>query len=389
MPSGRARSAIAHALAWIGFGAGSAALAMVALAAGSPGALALGSAAALAGAALGLLVAPLLARSSTAAGASRLVALAAAALALAVLAAAATLLLLDVAPGLVLAPLLGLAAGTQLATAIAGAERDPSLAPAVRPAPTLLAPAAGTALAAAVPLVPTLDASAVLLVGAGAHLLALGLLVSVRQDGSGGTAAPQEPPVPAGAARQADGRPLAARVLALVLLASAGAGAIAALRPALSAIGTDEPLPAAPVALTLALGAILGPPLSRVAERLLGARAAAVVATLGGVAALAAPIARPGALDLVAAALLGIALAASVALAELARRALVRLAPATPALLALAAAAGAALAALLLGAVPVPDVVLGAAIACLVASLGAWVPERAVPDGVGAPERLS
>ncbi|WP_425842914.1 hypothetical protein [Agrococcus sp. TSP3-2-1] len=376
MPSGRARSAVAHALAWIGFGAGFAALASVALAAGSPGALALGSATALAGAALGLLAAPLLARASTAAGASRPVALVAAALALAVLAATATLLLLDLAPWLVLAPLLGLAAGAQLAAAIGGADDEPLLAPAVRPAPTLLAAAAGTALAAAVPLVPTLDASAVLLMAAGAQLLALGLLVSVRPDAPGRAAAAHEPPVATAAARRADGRPLAARVLALVLLAAAGAGAIAALRPALSAIGADEPQPAAPVALTLALGAILGPPLARVAERLLGDRAAAVVATLGGVAALAAPIARPGALDLVAAALLGIALAASVALAELARRAHVRSAPATPVLLALAAAAGAALAALLLGAVPVPDVVLGAAIACLVASLGGWVPER-------------
>ncbi|MBO1770512.1 hypothetical protein JQT67_09990, partial [Agrococcus sp. TF02-5] len=249
---------------------------------------------------------------------------------------------------------------------------EPLLAPAVRPAPTLLAAVGGTALAAAAPLVPTLDVAAVLVVAAGAQLLALGAAVSARPEPTAAEPAPE----PAGAARAPVSLPLAARVLALALLAAAGAGVIAALRPALSAIGADDPEPAAPIALTLALGAILGPPLARLAERLPRRRAAAVVATLGGIAALAAPIARPGALDLAAATLLGIALAASVALVELARRAHVRLAPATPALLALAAAAGAALAALLLGPVPVADVVLGAAIACLVASLGAWAPER-------------
>ncbi len=61
-----------------------------------------------------------------------------------------------------------------------------------------------------------------------------------------------------------------------------------------------------------------------------------------------------------------------------------RPAPAVPAILALAGAAGAAVAALLLAAVPVPDVVLGAAIACLVAALGAWAPSRS-RQAVGEP----
>ncbi|RWR18254.1 hypothetical protein D8Y24_11605, partial [Agrococcus lahaulensis] len=154
--------------------------------------------------------------------------------------------------------------------------------------------------------------------------------------------------------------------------------------------GAEAPQPAWPAALTLALGALLGPPLAVLAERLLGARALPAVATLGGIAALAAPIARPGALDLVAAAFLGVALAASVALVELARRAGVRTAPATGAVLLFAGAVGAALAALLLAAVPLPDVVLGAALACVVAALGAWSPTLArhpVSSAASAPPR--
>lgn len=121
------------------------------------------------------------------------------------------------------------------------------------------------------------------------------------------------------------------------------------------------------------LGALLGPPLARLAEQL-PTRAGATLATAGGAAALVAPIARPGTLDVVAATLLGVALAASVALVELARRRGARVRRPAPTLLALAGAAGAVLAALLLAAVPLPDVVLGAALACLVAGVGAWVP---------------
>ena len=102
-----------------------------------------------------------------------------------------------------------------------------------------------------------------------------------------------------------------------------------------------------------------------------------MLATIAGAAALAAPIARPGVLDSVAAAILGVALAASIALIELARRAQLRLPRLLPPLLVLAGAAGAVLAALLLAAVPLPDVVLGAAIACLVAALGTWAPRAA------------
>ncbi|KAA6436362.1 hypothetical protein FQ330_02850 [Agrococcus sediminis] len=375
----------AHALAWAALGAAAASTAADAVGReGSPVALALGAAVAVAAAALALLVLAL-------PGARRLAPRAAmavgAALALAALAGAAALALLEQPIGVLPAAALGLAAGLQLHGSAAAAATEPALAPRVRPAPTLLAAALGTALVAGAAMlgVPTgaqLAGAAVLQLGALALAIAAGRAASPAAVG-----ADADERLPEGDAHGADPRPLDPRpldpqALGLLALAAAGAAAIAALRPALSALGAESPQPAWPAALTLALGALLGPPLAVLAERLLGARALPAVATLGGVAALAAPIARPGALDLVAAAFLGVSLAASVALVELARRAGVRTAPATGAVLLFAGAAGAALAALLLAAVPLPDVVLGAALACLVAALGAWSPTlaRSVPD---------
>src|SRR5690606_30824785 len=114
--------------------------------------------------------------------------------------------------------------------------------------------------------------------------------------------------------------PPPARLLPLLGLAVAGAVALVALRPALSALGAAESQAAGPAALTLAIGGLVGPPLAGLVSGAGVRRGGALLASLGGAAALVAPIARPGALDLIAAAVLGVALAAAVALTELARR---------------------------------------------------------------------
>ena len=378
----RARLGVAHLLAWIAYGAATVALVTAAVRAGATLALALGLAAALVAAALGLLAAGLLVSprgrppAQPMPGArERALAVLAAAIALLALAGAAAVVMLGRPLGPLPTALLGLAAGVQAGAMMGAGEADAGLAPRVRPAPTLFAAAVGAGMVAAAPLVPGVDLGILLLLAAFLQLCAIGVLAAApakgdrQQQAPGGTAAS-----PASESRGGPGRRLRVAALGLVALAAAGAAAIASLRPALSAIGADEPNPAGPAALTLAIGALAGPPLARLAERLLAGRQVAAVATLGGVAGLAAPIARPGASDLVAAALLGIALAASVAVLELARRSLARPAPAAPAFVALAGAAGAALAGLLLWAVPVPDVVLGAALACLIAGLGAWAP---------------
>ncbi|GAA1424689.1 hypothetical protein GCM10009640_21430 [Agrococcus citreus] len=166
----------------------------------------------------------------------------------------------------------------------------------------------------------------------------------------------------------------AARLVPLLALAVAGAVALVALRPALSALGAAESQAAGPAALTLAIGGLVGPPLAGLVSGAGIRRGGALLASLGGAAALVAPIARPGALDLIAGAVLGVALAAAVALTELARRSGVAIPPKGVAALLFAGSLGALVAGLLLAAVPLPDVVLGASIACLVAGLGAWAP---------------
>ncbi|SDR93373.1 hypothetical protein [Agrococcus carbonis] len=408
MGARRARLGIGHALACLAHGVAVAAL--VTDAASRPGAavaLALGAACAVAAAAVGLLAPP---RVPT-----RALLVAAAALAVVAAAAGGALALLDLPPHAGVAAALGLAAGLHTAAIVAAAESDPPLAPRVRPAPTLLAAGTGAALVAVAELVPQLAEGWPLVVAAVLQLAALAVGASsgasasdAEPDALASAAAEHAHPAPAlggtlattgseraataaaapprGASDTSDelgasGRSTAGRaplgapapLLALLALAVAGATALAALRPALSAIGVEQPQPAGPLALTLMLGALLGPPLARLAEQL-PTRAGATLATAGGAAALVAPIARPGTLDVVAATLLGVALAASVALVELARRRGARVRRPAPTLLALAGAAGAVLAALLLAAVPLPDVVLGAALACLVAGVGAWVP---------------
>jgi hypothetical protein len=371
------RLGLAHALAWTAVGLAMTAIATDALRHdGGSSALAFGGALAAAGAGLGLLL-------PRTAGV-RALALAGAIAALAV-AAASVLALLGEPVGVAPLAALGLAAGQHSAAMAAAAVGDPALAPRVRAAPTLLAVAVGAALVAAAASLPAIPLWALLATAVVLQLLALVAVAApdvswARDHGSGNRdrahlAQADRAPVVTERARRT--------LLGLLAVAAAGAVAIAALRPALSALGADEPRPAGPAALTLALGAVAGPPLARLAERLLpGPRAAAALATLAGVAALAAPIARPGALDLVAAGVLGCALAASVALAELVRRSGVRLPRATPAVLALAGAAGAGIAGLLLSAVPLPDAVLAASIACLVAGLGMWAPAllQSAPD---------
>lgn len=349
MVSPRARMVVAHALAWIGWGIAAGVAAQQAV---PPASLALAGAITALVAALGLAL-PVRAAPARHAAIALLVTLSVevAIGAGALLAADAERLgALGVAAG---------AAGLQLRAARAAADDDPSLAPALRLAPTLAALAGGSALAAAA---AALGVGAILPLAAVVvlHLGALGLLVAGR----------------AAAPRRAGAAPVAALGGAwpLLLLAAGGAAAVVALRPALSALGGVEPQAAGPTALALAIGALLGPPLARVAERLPRGAGAPALATLAGTAALAAPVARPGALDLVAAAVLGLGAAAAVALAEVARRRGASPAPRQLAVLALAAAGGAGVAALLLTSVPVADVVLGAAIACLVAGLGAWAP---------------
>ncbi|MGC5076685.1 hypothetical protein [Agrococcus sp. DT81.2] len=366
MPARRARLGLAHALAWTAIGLAMTAIATDALRHdGGSLALAFGGALAAAGAAVGLLLPRI-------AGA-RPLALAAGVVAALAIAAAAALALFGEPVGVAPVAALGLAAGAHSAAMAAAAVRDPTLAPRVRAAPTLLAAAVGAAFVAAAAPSPAITFWALLATAVALELLSLALLAVA---GSG--AWPQG--LGSGIRDRVQGMPAVAApapraLLGLLVLAAAGAVAMAALRPALSALGADEPAPAGPAALTLAIGAVAGPPLARLAERLLPRpRAAAALATLGGVAALAAPVARPGALDLAAAAVLGCALAAAVALAELARRSELGLSRATPAVLALAGAAGAALAGLLLAAVPLPDAVLAAALACLVAGLGMWAP---------------
>ncbi|WP_206447555.1 hypothetical protein [Agrococcus sp. KRD186] len=446
MPTRRARLGIGHALAWVAFGLAAAALVTDALGRDrAPLALALGAACALAAAALGIDMLGIGLRaigagddsarrsrgrdaSVLAPDAPRTLQIVAALVATAALAVAGALALLDQPPHLAVCGALGFAAGAHIAAMRARVAAHPALAPRVRPAPTLLAAAAGVALAALVPAlgaaaglgpVPASATGIALIAAAVLQLIVMALAAAAtpavdradgpvadrgthsggrgsedgpvadrgtRSEGSsnlervrGAQAAPHAPQAaPHGwpPTRTAQPARVSPALLALLAIAAAGLAALAALRPALSAIGADHPQPAGPIALTLALGALLGPPLAMLAERS-GGRTAAILATVGGAAALVAPIARPGVLDWVAAALLGVALAASVALAELARRADQRLATGATALLLLAGAAGAGLAALLLQAVPLPDVVLGAALACLVAGVGVWAPHSA------------
>lgn len=407
----RARLGIGHALAWVAYGLAAGALTTDALGRDSaPLALALGAACAVAAAALGLDMLGIGLRAIGAGdggarrsrgrdtpvlapNAPRTLQIVAAIVATAALAVAGALALLDQPPHLAVCGALGFAAGAHTTAMRAQVAADPPLAPRVRPAPTLLAAAVGVALVAALALLPVLgattatasrDGTTIVAVPAAAASLGMGIALIaaavLQLIVIGLAAAPsraQQAPSAAGAAEaQPAARATGAQPgrLALLAIAAAGLTALAALRPALSAIGTDDPQPAGPLALTLAIGALLGPPLAMLADRS-AARAAAILATVGGVAALAAPIARSGALDWVAAAVLGVALAASVALIEHARRTGVRLANGAAALVLLAGATGAGIAALLLlQAVPLPDVVLGAALACLLASIGAWAP---------------
>ncbi|WP_405219364.1 hypothetical protein [Agrococcus sp. Ld7] len=383
MVARRARLGSTNALAWVASGAAATALATDALTGDvGPLALALGTVGALAGAALGLL-AP-----ATIAMRTRL--LIAGSLALLACIAAGALALLQQPPQLAVAVALGIAAGVHTSAVRAGAAVDVSLAPRVRPAPALLAAAVGAGLTAAAGLLPSHATGTALLVAAGLQLVVLALIAAApgAEPGSASVADDRRavgehvrPRSLSGAdtAQLAAGRraPIAPpALLALLAVAAAAAGAIAALRPGLSAIGATDPVPAGPIAITLAIGALLGPPLSVLASRV-GAPAASL-AVVGGGAALIAPVARPGVLDAIAAVILGVALATVVALAELARRAGQRLATGASALVVLAGGAGAALAGLLLAAVPLPDVVLGAALACLVAGVSMWAP------GIGA-----
>lgn len=359
MASRRARLSVGHALAWIGYAL--AAGSLVTDAAGSDGGpLALAAACGVAGGALGLLV--------PARVEPRPLLIAAAVLALLAAAAGGGLALFQQPPQLAVVAALGLAAGVHTAGIRAALVVDPALAPRVRPAPTLLAAAVGAALAAVAGLLPTIDTGVALVAAAVLQLVVIVLTASTAAHDDVGTDAgdistPESAPSP----------PPAPPLLALLVIAAAGAAALAALRPGLSAIGVDDPQPAGPLALTLVLGALLGPPLAMLVDRS-GGPSAAVLASIAGGAALIAPIARPGVLDWVAAGSLGVALAAVVALVELARRAGQRMPRRSVVLVVLAGAAGAGVAALLLGTVPLPDVVLGAALACLVAGVGIWVP---------------
>ncbi len=354
MPA-RARLGTAHALACAGWGA---AAALVAAQPIPPSSLALGAAVAAAVAAITVLL-PQRGRPRATIVLALLCSL------VAILACAVASSLADELQAAVLVGPLAAAAGAHARAMSAAAAADPSLAPRVRLAPSLLSLAVGAALVAAA------DAAAqpALVVLAGVALLQLAALALLIRRTADDAVRPEH-------ADQAAAAAPPARLLPLLALAVAGIAAVVALRPALSALGADEPQPAGPAALTLALGGLVGPPLARLVARHGLGRGGALLATLAGTAALAAPIARPGALDLLSAAVLGIALAAAVALAELARRAGVTLPPRAAALLLLAAAVGAAVAALLLTSVPLPDVVLGASIACLVAGLGAWAPAR-------------
>lgn len=363
MAARRARLGLTNALAWVAFGLAATALVTDALTRdGGPLTLALGTAGATAGAALGLL--------TPAAVAPRARLLVAGSLAVLACAAGGALALLEQPPHFAIIAALGVAAGVHTSASRTVAAADASLGPRLRPAPTLLAAAVGASLTAAAGLLPTNAMGIALIAAAGLQLVALGIVAATAQP---------DPTAPAGARAAAPPHvPIAPRaLLALLAVAAAGAGALAALRPGLSSIGVTDASPAGPIAVTLAVGALLGPPLAMLADRI-GAAAAATLAVVGGGAALIAPIARPGVLDVIAAVVLGLALAAAVALAELARRAEQRLATGATALVVLSGAAGAGLAGLLLTAVPLSDVVLGAAMACLVAGVGMWAP------GVGA-----
>ncbi|MGY3127205.1 hypothetical protein ACVWW9_000704 [Agrococcus sp. UYP33] len=347
----RARLGLAHALACAGWAAAAALVASQPIA---PASLALGAAVAAGTAAIAVLL-PLRARPRS---------IAVGALVLSIVAVVAgglaSLLAGDLRAAVLVAPLAA-AAGMHARAMSGAAAADPSLAPRVRLAPSLLALAGGAALVAGA---SALGQPALVVLGVVVllQLAALALLLRRVAD-----VEPQTEPADVAAAPPA-------RLLPLLAVAVAGAAAVVALRPALSALGAEEPQPAGPAALTLAIGGLAGPPLARLVARLGLGRGGALLATLAGAAALAAPIARPGALDLLSAVVLGIALAAAVALAELARRSGVTFPPRAVTLLLLAAALGAAVAALLLTSVPLPDVVLGASIACLVAGLGAWAP---------------
>lgn len=370
MAARRARFGLANALAWVGFSLAATALVTDAIARdGGSFALPFGVAAATAGAALGLL--------TPAAVPMRTRLIVAGSLALLASAGGGALALLQQPPQLAIVVALGIAAGVHTSAISVAAAADTTLAPRVRPAPTLLAAAVGASLMAVAGLLPA-DGTAIALIAAAClQLFVIALAVAAV------TAEPEIASADGPRAAARDRAPIAPPALLILLaIAAAGAGALAALRPSLSTIGADDPSPAGPVAITLAIGALLGPPLAMLADRV-GAEAAAALAVVGGGAALIAPIARPGVLDLIAAVILGVALAAAVALAELARRAEQRLAAGATALLVLAGAAGAGIAGLLLTAVPVPDVVLGAAMTCLVAGVGMWTP------GVRARQRVS
>lgn len=399
----RARLGLVNALAWVAFGLAATALATDALSRdGGSLMLALGTAGAIAGAALGLLT-PAIASIRT-----RL--LLAGSLVLLACAAGSALARLQQPPHFAVVVALGVAVGVHTSAIRAATAADASFAPRVRPAPTLLAAAVGASLTAAAEVLP-LDATGItLLLAAGLQPAVLAL--SSRVVTGTGTAEPVAA-APSAAATvdhvgTGDSKPSHARIraaaphsvdlspahvpgagaphrapiappalLALLAVAAAGVGALVALRPGLSMIGATDASPAGPIPITIAIGALLGPPLAMLADRI-GAAAAATLAVVAGCASLIAPIARPGVLDVIAAVVLGVALAAVVALAELARRAEQRLATGATALVVLSGAAGAGLAALLLTAVPLPDVVLVAAMACLVAGVGMWAP------GVGA-----
>ncbi|MGM1030367.1 MAG: hypothetical protein ACQEWM_10970 [Actinomycetota bacterium] len=348
MPARRARLGLAHALASAGWGAAAALVVQQPL---PPSSLAsVGAVAAALAAIVLLLPARRGARARSIGG-----------LGVSVLAIAASAALSSAGPLLVPVLIPWLTGGAVLhgRAMLDAAAADPALAPRVRPAPTLLAlgvgaAAGGGASALAIPVLAVLLAIAALQLGA--------LVLVIRS------------PEVAAAPRTTTVAALPARLLPLLGLAVAGATALAVLRPALSSIGVEESQPAIPVALTLLLGGLLGPPLASAISRLGLGRGGAVLATLGGAAALVAPIARPGALDLVVGAVLGVALAAAVALAELARRAGVVIPARGVAVLLAAGAVGGIVATALLTIVPLPDVVLGASIACLVAGLGAWAP---------------
>lgn len=360
MAARRARLGLPHALAWVGWGAVAALTAQQPMPASTLGLLG----AVVAGmAALGMVV-----PQRSAPRVASVTALIIAVVGVAVCAASSALS--GAFEPEVLAPWLAGSAAVHTRAMMRASAADPAVAPGVRPAPTVLALGVGAALAAGSGALG-LPASAVLAGVAGLHIAAIVLLARPA-------AAMPAQPVPG-----AVPSPPPARLLPLLALAVAGASALVTLRPALSALGAEEPQPAGPAALALVVGGLTGPPLARLIGPLGIRRGGPLLATIGGVAALVAPIARPGALDYLAAVALGIALAAAIALAELARRSGFAIPPRLAALLLVACALGAAIAGLLLTAVPVPDVVLGASIACLVAGLGAWAPpprERIAQD---------